>query len=247
MKLYTTIQLGQFHPIFCEDFLFYQQIHPQWLIAAVFDGCSSGKDSHFAASLMGKCLKMICKRLPYQNLLQVDFNLERISSDKLGKFILKQLFQSIQKQQNDLHLDQLELLATTLLLVVNIHKQEAWVNASGDGLIATQDSILTLDQNDRPNYLAYYLQKNVEEWMDQETSSYQFATVSDISIATDGIFSFAKNTKEAVNGINPIDYLLINRDFSNQANMLDRKCNLLGTEYQLFPNDDVSIIRLIFD
>lgn len=245
MKIYTTLQLGQFHTICCEDFWYYEQIHPNWLIAAVFDGCSSGKDSHFAASLFGKCLKMVCKRLPYVHLWNNSFDLNHIHPSDLGNFIQKEFFESIKQLYNQLQLDITELLSTSLLMVYQVKTRHAWINVSGDGLIIARDNLCLIEQNDRPNYLAYHLNNSANDWLTNQTITYTFSSVSDLSIATDGILSFAKNLKEEVKDIDPISYLLIDKIHEKQDNMLDFKCTLLKKNYQLVPNDDLSIIRVI--
>jgi len=57
MQIYSVLKLGQFHPIFCEDFTFHSQLNEDWVMIAVMDGCSSGINSHFTSTLFGKILK----------------------------------------------------------------------------------------------------------------------------------------------------------------------------------------------
>lgn len=245
MKVYSTLQLGEFHPIFCEDFLYWEQVHKDWIIAGVMDGCSSGKDSHFAATLFGKILKKIIKELPYLELKNPSLSLKDISIQNLSQEILKQLFSTIQKEKNNLFLEVEELVATCIIAVYHIPNQDALVTSSGDGVLAVNNQIILIEQNDKPDYLAYHLNLSFDEWFNQHAETHFFQEVSNLAISTDGVLSFAKNSTESVEDVDAPEFLMINTDFQQQDNMLDRKCLYLQQEYELIPNDDVSIIRIL--
>lgn len=245
MKVYSTLQLGEFHPIFCEDFLYWEQVNKDWLIAGVMDGCSSGKDSHFAATLFGKILKKIIKELPYLELRNPVLNLQDISIHSLSQEILKQLFFTIQKEKNNLFLEVEELVATCIISVYHIPTQSALITTSGDGVLAVNDQLILIEQNDKPDYLAYHLNESFEEWSNQHTETHFFQEVTNLAISTDGVLSFAKNSTESVEGMDAPEFLMIDTDFQQQDNMLDRKCLYLQREYELIPNDDVAIIRIL--
>lgn len=245
MKVYSTLQLGEFHPIFCEDFLYWEQVSKDWLIAGVMDGCSSGKDSHFAATLFGKILKKIIKELPYLELKNPALNLQSISIESLSQEVLQQLFEAIQKEKNNLFLEVQELVATCIVLVYHIPSQKALITTSGDGVLAINDELITIEQNDKPDYLAYHLDKPFDEWFSQHTKRHLFEQVHNLAISTDGVLSFAKNSTETVESIDVPTFLMLNNDFQQQDNMLDRKCLYLKQEYDLKPNDDVGIIRIL--
>ncbi|MEL6697808.1 MAG: hypothetical protein AAFP89_16320 [Bacteroidota bacterium] len=55
MQIHQTVRLGHFHPVYCEDALWTDEIQDEIYLAAVMDGCTMGKESHFAASLVVKC------------------------------------------------------------------------------------------------------------------------------------------------------------------------------------------------
>ncbi|WMX12244.1 protein phosphatase 2C domain-containing protein [Aureispira sp. CCB-E] len=244
MQVYSTLQLGEFHPVFCEDFLYSKQIHQDWLVAGVMDGCSSGKDSHFAATLFGKILKKILQEFPYLALKNAKWELEQLSIQQLSHQVLCQFFSLIQTEKNNLFLEIEELVATCLILVYHYPTQKALITVSGDGVVAINDQIIVIEQNDKPDYLAYHLHKTFDQWLTNHTTQYSFEQVTNLAISTDGILSFAKNNTETVYEIDPIRYLMLDTDFSQQDNMLDRKCLYLEQEYGLKPNDDVAIIRL---
>lgn len=245
MKIYSTLQLGEFHPIFCEDFLYWEQVHKNWLVAGVMDGCSSGKDSHFAATLFGKILKKIIKELPYLELKDPALDLSNISIENLSQEILRQLFLTLQKEKNHLLLEVEELVATCILSVYHVPTQRALITVSGDGVLAVNEQLIIIEQNDKPNYLAYHLNKSFEEWSSQHIKTYSFQEVNNLAISTDGVLSFARNSTESIEGIDALDFLMLNTDFQQQDNMLDRKCLYLQQEYALIPNDDVAIIRIL--
>jgi serine/threonine protein phosphatase PrpC len=245
MKIYSTLQLGAFHPIFCEDFLYSEQVNKDWIIAGVMDGCSSGKDSHFAATLFGKILKKIIKQLPYLELKNQALNLANISIENLSQEILRQLFSTIQKEKNNLFLEVEELVATCIISVYHVPTQSALITTSGDGVLAVNNELIMIEQNDKPDYLAYHLNQSFEEWSSQNTETHFFQDVTNLAISTDGVLSFAKNMTESVEGIDAPEFLMLNTDFQQQDNMLDRKCLYLQQEYELSPNDDVAIIRIL--
>lgn len=245
MQFYKNLQLGQFHPIYCEDFLFAQHISQQWFVAAVFDGCSSGRDSHFASALLGKSLGAICKQLPYLHQMHPHLDLETIHIEELSNFILLQLFEQYQYQQNKLLLETIDLVSTCILLVYNQHQLEAQISLSGDGVFAINQNIEIIDQNDRPNYMAYHLHKKSIDWLEQECLHYRFSHVKDVAIATDGVLSFAQTAREKEDYIQASDYLLCDNQFQQQENMLDKKCIRLDRNYGQKPNDDVAIVRVI--
>jgi len=116
---------------------------------------------------------------------------------------------------------------------------------SGDGVLAVNEQLIIIEQNDKPDYLAYHLNKSFEEWSSQHIKTYSFQEVNNLAISTDGVLSFARNSTESVEGIDALDFLMLNTDFQQQDNMLDRKCLYLQQEYALIPNDDVAIIRIL--
>jgi len=51
MKTYTTLQIGDFHTNYCEDFLIYEQLASNEILIAVLDGCTMGTESVFCVYL----------------------------------------------------------------------------------------------------------------------------------------------------------------------------------------------------
>jgi len=171
--------------------------------------------------------------------------LSSISTKLLGKRILEKLFEEIKKIKNDLYLETQELVSTCLFAIYNTKRKEAWLNISGDGVFVINDEVTQIDQNDKPNYLAYHLNLTFDIWLEKHTQSHFFKNVSNLAVSTDGILSFAKNNTEEVKNIDPLKYLLVDSVFFENEYMLSKKCILLEKDYQLKPNDDLGVVRLI--
>jgi hypothetical protein len=245
MKIYTLLRKGEMHPVFCEDFLVNLDIDRYFYVGAVLDGCSSATDSHFASALLGKILKKTAQILPYQAFYQAQ--VESLAPAELGKWILKNVFMELQIARNQLLMDKLEMLATMVLLVYHKPQQQAWVIALGDGLVKLNQEMLEIDQNNRPDYLAYHLGEDFEEWFEKQENSYQIQAPKDLSISSDGILTFQTLKTELPEGFNPVDYLLKDDFLAQHPNMLTRKFIILQKQYGFAPADDVSIIRIKFD
>ena len=137
MEIYTLIKKGEMHPVFCEDFIFETKIGKAYHLFAVMDGCSSGKDSHFASVLLGKILSKISNILLYeiwQNNEELFFPVEEIA-----KRILKGVFEHLIQIQRELGLDVLELLSTLILAVYHTREDKVFVISLGDGFVVILD------------------------------------------------------------------------------------------------------------
>ncbi|MCU0445987.1 MAG: protein phosphatase 2C domain-containing protein [Microscillaceae bacterium] len=242
MQIYTLVRRGELHSVHCEDFLVSLDIDRNFYVGAVFDGCSSAVDSHFASALLGKILKKNCQTLPYQSFYQ--FGGSGLASADLGKWLLRQIFEDLQAARNQWLLDKLEMLATMILLVYHKTHKKAWAMALGDGVIKYDAQIYELDQNNRPDYVAYHLGEDFEEWFAQQTQVFELENPQDISICSDGIATFQSLKTDIAADFDPITYLLTDSFLAQHANMLTRKCNILQKQYGFLPADDVSIIRL---
>ena len=241
MKTYTLIGRGSWHPVFCEDFLFSRQISNELFVGAVFDGCSSGKDAHFASALMGKIVKQSIAMLLYQS----DFDqLVQSGVQSVGKKILQMTFEELKVVRNLLLLDREELLSTMLLMVCT--PQQCYIIALGDGCIALNGEFIRIDQDNRPDYPVYHIEEDFEQWYASQTNIFLLDRPRDVSIATDGIDSFEHTNPAFSNAIDPIHYLLFDRLYDKEPDMLERKFNGLSRNFGCDPGDDISVIRVRF-
>lgn len=242
MKIYSVLQIGEYHINHCEDFLITKKIGSNKILCAVMDGCSTAMESQFASALFGKILRKISIEKGYEELYetsQVD-SLE----DEL-KAVLKELFKEIIVLKNHLMLDEKELLTTVILLLYDMKTDKGIILSIGDGLICIDGKITEFERDNKPDYLAYHLKENFDDWYNNQTQKIFFNQMKNVSIATDGISSFTAVKKTSHNEkIDPINYLLIDTDNIDSQEMLSLKLKRLEHHYGLKPTDDLAIIRM---
>jgi len=125
-------------------------------------------------------------------------------------------------------------------------KGEAEFITIGDGLICKDGEIIEYEQNDKPDYLGYHLTEDFNCWYDNQGQHLSITNFKDISICTDGIYTFKnfkdKSRQKTENEI--INYLLINSDGEEFDNFLERKIETLKDEWNHVVTDDLAIIRI---
>lgn len=241
MNIQTVIQLGSSHPNFCEDFLLTALIGKNKLLAVVADGCTSGKDSHFASTLIIKVLQKIAIEQSYLE----SYKIQHL--DAQIKEIVARLWDELKAVKNLLLLKEEELLSTVLIALVHKEHKQAYFVALGDGLLACNGKIWEFDNNNYPDYLAYHLNENKDEYINQQ--NFIFLTdIQQLSISTDGIFSFDifDNRSYPTAHISPIQDLLSPADNPLNANELYKKLRHWELDFGLKPVDDLAMIKLIF-
>jgi len=242
MNIHKLIQRGTNHDDYCEDFVFATQIN-NFIIAGVFDGCSSGKDSYFASALFGKIIK--------KNAEKIDF-----SNFKNTEEILKNLILTAAKtvknfaENNDFKID--ELLSTIILLVIDISRNVGNIICIGDGFLSINGMDTNIEQNNQPDYFAYHLFKfenidDFENWFEKFENKFYFNEIKDITISTDGILSYIKNKimEEKMELSEITDFLTKDKRFFNNKSMLQRKANILKNIYGFENMDDLGIVRIM--
>ena len=244
MKIYTHISKGVDHPVFGEDFIYHHTLDDNILVCAVMDGCSSGQDSHFASTLYSKSIHKSCRMIPHMSEIQEDFDINTMSLEAIGSFILNQLFEDLKKTKKMFFLQLEETLSTLILLVYNSKEKTAWVNASGDGLIVVNGEITDIDQKNMPDFMGYHLEESFEHCYQSSTKSWFFNDAQDVSISTDGISKFHKKSTTQVKDIDPLDFLLIQNPKESSDNFLNHQYNNLIKE-GFIPADDMGIVRVI--
>jgi hypothetical protein len=245
MNIYTLNKTGRFHDIHTEDHVFLYSLEHGWLAGAVMDGCSSGKETYFASTLLGKLLCKACKMLLHLNRIDEKFRLDEADDAFIGKFLLEQVFDDLKKAHQLLDTDLFEMLSTLLLLIYHEKNKSAWINISGDGLIVHNQDMIEIDQNNIPDYMAYHLDIKFEQWIQQFSKTYVFENQHDLSISTDGIFKFFSISERQQKSIDPVHYLLIDDSHKGSEEMLKHKFKILEEQYGLIPYDDLGMIRII--
>ncbi|WP_020528577.1 protein phosphatase 2C domain-containing protein [Flexithrix dorotheae] len=243
MKINTTLQIGEFHTNYCEDFLVVAQIATKEKLIAVLDGCTMGTESVFASMLYGKVLRKIAKQFFYEEF----YNSIEIPLEGKIKAILKELFKQTNLLKNQLGLDINELLSTMILGVVDTENSRADLITIGDGLIFWDGELIEYEQNNIPDYLGYHLSENFEEWFQAQNQKLTVENFKNLSISTDGIFTFKDLRKGGRQKPETeiINFLLVDEENSQYENFLDRKIRFLKNEMNQVVTDDLAIIRLM--
>lgn len=239
MRIYSTLQIGEFHLNHCEDYLVIEDPGKDKKLLAVMDGCTMGRDSYFISTLTGKILKKICKASNYKELYTTPLNLE----DSL-KFILSELFSELRKIQQQLLLEQKDMLTTLIMLLADTKLNTGIILAIGDGLVCVNGMITEFDQDNKPDYLGFHLNEDFEQWYGSLSQKISFNEITDISIATDGIGMFKPFINTAAD-IDPVHFLVQDTTGIESEEMLDLKMKKLEHVHGYRPTDDIAIIRIL--
>ncbi|MDQ1163132.1 hypothetical protein QE422_003500 [Chryseobacterium sp. SORGH_AS 447] len=243
MNIYSALQIGDYHLNHCEDFLITKSIGSHKILCAVMDGCSTAMESQFASALTGKILRKICTGKSYEEMYCK--NGQNPLEEEL-KDILKHLFNEMAAVKNALLLDEKELLTTLILLLYDQKENQGMVLCIGDGLVCINGKITEFENGNKPDYFAYHLKEDFEDWYQNQTQIITFTDLQDVSIATDGIDTFSRVIRTSTEeNIHPVDYLCINNEYHDSGEMLFRKLKKLEHHYGMKPTDDLAVIRVI--
>ncbi|MCU0433842.1 MAG: protein phosphatase 2C domain-containing protein [Bacteroidia bacterium] len=245
MKIYTTLQIGEYHVNHCEDYLFSEYIVNNKLLCAVMDGCTMGNDSYLIATITGKLLRKIVKARNYEALYNPDAS-STLNLTGYLKSILNELFQELNSIRNQLQLEKKELLTTLILLLLDVQKNEGIVLVIGDGVVSINGRLIDFDQDNKPDYLGFHLHEDFEKWFEDQQQLILFDRIEDISIATDGILTFTQ-VKQATSSerIDPAAFLLNDYDNPENEDLLTNKLKVLEYRYGLKHTDDLALVRVV--
>jgi hypothetical protein len=244
MKIYTALQIGEYHTNHCEDYLYWGELGNDKILFAVMDGCTTATDSYLISTIVGKLLRKIVKAKSYQELYEK--NSIQLSIDQYLKSILHDLFAELRIIKNQLMLEPKEILTTLIISLIDKKTEEGVVLIVGDGLVAINGEIIEFDQENKPDYLGFHLSENFDEWYERQTQKISFHSIADISIATDGIALFSEVSRATSDEkINPITYLLIDKTHADKEEMLSIKLKKMEHIFGLKPTDDLAIIRIV--
>lgn len=242
MRIYKTLNIGEFHTNHCEDFLIEEQIGTNEKLIAVLDGCTMGTESVFASILFGKILRNIAKKKFYEEFVT---NNSHELRDKL-KEVVKMLIDETKILKNQLGLETNELLSTLIIGIIETQKMKAEFLTIGDGLICIDGEIFEYEQDDKPDYLGYHLAEDFDSWFDNQKQKITTSNFKDLSICTDGIFTFKnlENKSKQKSEREIIEYLLMDNEDDEFENFLDRKIRSLKDKWNHIVTDDLAIIRI---
>ncbi|NML40296.1 protein phosphatase 2C domain-containing protein [Chitinophaga sp. G-6-1-13] len=244
MKIYTTLQIGDFHLNHCEDYFLIENPGTNRTLMAVMDGCTMARDSYFASTLVARLLRKICITQGYQELHQP--NLPAPSLEAQLKLVLSELMHSLKQMQGQLLLEQKDLLTTLILFLADKKQNNGLILAIGDGVVSVNGTVTVFDQDNKPDYLGFHLHENFDSWYDSLDQKIFVEHLRDVSIATDGITLFQPFHATANTETDPVDFLLHDLHFNEHEDMLDHKLKALEHQYGLRPSDDIAVIRAIY-
>lgn len=244
MRIYSSLQIGDYHQNNCEDHLFIREYGKNHTICALMDGCTTALESQFASLLVGKILKKICLEKGYKEFIEK--NNHSLSPEENLKVVLQALLNELKIIKNQLMIDEKELLTTLIILLFDKVQQKGIVLTIGDGFVNINGKITEFEQDNKPDYLGFHLSEDFQTFYSSQKQKIEFNSLEDISIATDGIFTFEKllpsKSKEK---IDVIQFLTMDKTNSEKNDMLDFKLKRIENEFGLKPTDDFSMIRII--
>lgn len=246
MTKYELTKIGEFHTNHNEDYLTSNEIGSNKIMISVMDGCSMGTESYFASTLIGKVLKKISTEIHYKEFAEKTED----SIEQILKKVTRSLFQKLKELKNELSLERDELLSTMILGIVDREEKIAEIITIGDGLVICDGVITEYEQDNKPDYLGYHLDENFEDWYEKQNQRLRLSNIEDLSISTDGIFTFKKFDTEEYGEVTEseiVDYLLIDRQEKESENMLLKKMIRIEKKWGLKPSDDLTIIRLMIE
>jgi hypothetical protein len=157
---------------------------------------------------------------------------------------MQHTFADLQQIQQSMGLEEEELLATVLLAVYDKPSNTCDIIAVGDGFVLINEELHEIDQQNTPDYWAYYLQDDFEKWWKNQ-KIYHAQNPNRIAISTDGLGTFKTNKTDLPADFNPIDFLLFDTQWANLPTMLVRKFKILHTQYGYQPFDDIGLILMM--
>lgn len=241
MKWYTATKRGKQHKVHCEDAALVAQVGKTRWLAAVVDGDSDGHESHFASTLFAKILRRMSNEFMYFEQAERD----KKELKELQRIAIEQLLEELKAFKEILFLETEELMSTLLLLLVDTKTKEAELIVFGQGLMFIDGKTHCFRSDEKPDYLVYHLDDNFDEWFAQQEHKLSFDSFTNISIATDGFFSFCEKEDEcACNNEFLQDFLFTNNDQEQDDDMMAKKLRQLEKEHGIYPTDDIALIRL---
>jgi hypothetical protein len=244
INLITHTQIGTHHTDHNEDAFLTAEITDRHLLLAVMDGCSSGTDAHFATGLIAKVLRRIAKQTNLRSFA------ERTSptTEQLLKDTLRTLLADLARLSSDLDLDQVELLSTLVLAIVDTQDRHAEIVVIGDGVIACDEEIIEFDQQNKPDYLGYHLHEDFDDYWNLLTQRVTATDFLDLALASDGVFAFRAFSHDSYRPVTEeelISFLLCHRDEGPDETAYRRKVIYISNTFGLKPTDDLTVVRVM--
>ena len=193
MIIHKYIKRGLNHANYCEDFVLHESLADKYDLFGVFDGCSSGIDSHFASAFIAKTVRSEFHKLADKT---------DLPHEDFMKKLLFNLIITLKEQKQSLNLEQNELLSTIILFLYDVDSNSGIIVSAGDGIVSINGGHTIINEDNIPDYPAYHLDKinseqEFKKWYMMHVRQYFVDNLIDVSISTDGATSFVQ-TKKAV-------------------------------------------------
>lgn len=244
MKFYELSHIGEFHVNHNEDFLVAEETGKITKLIAVMDGCSSGTDSHFASTLIGKVLRKIAKQEAYlEYASQNQKGIEQLLED-----ISLQLFEELSNLNRQLDLKSDEILSTLILGIIDTESKQAELIIVGDGLLHVNGENIEYENDNRPDYIGYHLNMDKTLWFQTKIIRKSVPQLIDLTIATDGIHTFKNfdgKNYESISEMELMAKFFENKDELDNSNKLKKTLIEIKDKHGLMPSDDLTMIRVI--
>jgi hypothetical protein len=219
----SLITRGSNHPLRCEDDLLINETDDT-IMACVYDGCSSGIDSHVASSIHKKMMSQLLYRNP-------DF-----SPESVAKEILRYTYEMLFDYNDHFGFEiNKEMLSTIVILLVNKHNSSYSVLVAGDGVVSIDGSYFNVHDKDGDS--VYYLSSIIcdfaeeadpeifEKYYAEHCTVLSGSFLRSVSISTDGIDTF-KTKFGVASKESSRDFFMQNRAFEKAENQLKRLYNI---------------------
>jgi len=243
MQIFQLSHIGQFHVNHNEDFLVIEDIGANRKLIAVMDGCSSGTDSHFASTLIGKVLRKLAKQEAYREYAQQSGK----ALKALLEYISLLLFEELGNLNRQLDLKSDEVLSTLILGIVDTKNKEAELLIVGDGLIHVNGQNIEYENDNKPDYIGYHLNMDKHLWYQTRTEKLSVVDLKDLTISTDGIHTFKNFDGESYPQISAEEIMnrfFVARDNLDNENKLKKTLIEVKKEFGLMASDDLTMIRV---
>ena len=244
MKFYELSHIGEFHVNHNEDFLVSEEAGSTRKLIAVMDGCSSGTDSHFASTLIGKLLRKIAKQEAYGEFAKKK---TKKLKDQLEHISL-QLFEELSNLNRQLDLNSDEILSTLILAIVDINIKIAEILIVGDGFIHLNGKNIEYENDNKPDYIGYHLNMDKHLWYQTRTEKLSVENLTNLTISTDGIHTFKNFDGKSYDQISQEEIMFKFFEDENELENVNKlKKTLIGLKSTngLMPSDDLTMIRVI--
>lgn len=244
LKFYVLSHIGEFHVNHNEDFLVSEEAGITRKLIAVMDGCSSGTDSHFASTLIGKLLRKIAKQEAYEEFAKKETKEIKAQLEHVAL----QLFEELANLHRQLDLQSDEILSTLILAIVDAKQKKAEIVIVGDGLIHINGKNIEYENDNKPDYIGYHLKMDKHLWYQTKTEKLTIENLKDLTISTDGIHTFKNFDGKLYDEISQEEIMA---KFFEAENELENPNKLKKTLIEikningLMPSDDLTMIRVV--